>query len=146
VLYIEKISGHRRVVTGSRLGGRLPAHCTAVGKAIMAASPPEVLEGVIANGLARRTAFTITVPNVLRRQLAHVTRAGVAYEREESGPNVTCVASPVFGYGNRVVAALSVTGPVGRLDPERFASTVRLAAFALTRRLGGQPGTATGAR
>ena len=44
VLYIEKISGHRRVAAGSRIGGRLPAHCTAVGKAIIAVSPPGVLE------------------------------------------------------------------------------------------------------
>lgn len=57
---------------------------------------------------------------------------------------MTCAASP-YGFGNGVIAALSVTGPVARLDPERFAPTVRLAAFALTRRLGGQPERATGA-
>src|ERR1700730_16762548 len=43
VLYIDKISGHRRVAAGSRVGGRLPAHCTAVGKAILALSPPSAV-------------------------------------------------------------------------------------------------------
>src|SRR5216684_3037588 len=133
VLYIEKISGHRRVAAGSRIGGRLPAHCTAVGKAIIAVSPPGVLDAVLAAGLARRTAFTITVPSVLKKQLA---RAGVAYEREESDLGVTCAASPVHRFGEQVVAAISVTGPVHRLDPERYAPTVRLAALALSRRLG----------
>ncbi len=136
VLYIEKISGHQRVAAGSRIGGRLPAHCTAVGKAIIAVSPPGVLDAVLAAGLARRTAFTITVPSVLRKQLARAARAGVAYEREESDLGVTCAASPVHRFGEQVVAAISVTGPVHRLDPERYGPTVRLAALALSRRLG----------
>jgi IclR family acetate operon transcriptional repressor len=135
VLYIEKISGHRRVAAGSRIGGRLPAHCTAVGKAIIAVSPPGVLDAVLAAGLTRRTAFTVTVPSVLKKQLARAARVGVAYEREESGLGVTCVASPIFRFGEQVVAAISVTGPVTRLDPERYAPTVRLAALALSRRL-----------
>ena len=139
VLYIEKISGHRRVAAGSRIGGRLPAHCTAVGKAIIAVSPPGVLDAVLAAGLARRTAFTITVPSVLRKQLARAARAGVAYEREESDLGVTCAASPVHRFGEQVVAAISVTGPVHRLDPERYGPTVRLAALALSRRLGRLP-------
>jgi IclR family transcriptional regulator, acetate operon repressor len=137
VLYLEKISGHRRVAAGSRVGGRLPAYCTAVGKAILAASPPEALDAVLAAGLARRTPFSITAPAVLRQQLDRAARTGVAYEREESGPGVTCAASPVRGFGNRVVAAISVTGPISRLDPERVAPAVRLAALGLTRRVGG---------
>lgn len=136
VLYIEKISGHRRVAAGSRIGGRLPAHCTAVGKALLAVSPPGVLEAVLAEGLARRTAFTITVPSVLHRQLTQAARAGVAYEREESDLGVTCVASAVQGFGNRAMAAISITGPVTRLEPERYAPAVRLAALGLSRRLG----------
>lgn len=136
VLYIDKISGHRRVAAGSRVGGRLPAHCTAVGKAILAVSPRGVLDAVLAADLAPRTAFTITAPSILKRQLATVAQAGVAYEREESDLGVTCAASPVYGFGHNVVAAISVTGPVGRLRPERYAPTVRLAALALSRRLG----------
>ena len=134
VLYIEKISGHRRVAAGSRIGGRLPAHCTAVGKAIIAVSPPGVLDAVLAAGLTRRTAFTVTVPSVLRKQLARAARDGVAYEREESDLGVTCAASPIYRFGEQVVAAISVTGPVHRLDPDRYAPTVRLAALALSRR------------
>jgi DNA-binding IclR family transcriptional regulator len=141
VLYIDKIAGHRRVAVGSRVGGRLPAHCTAVGKAILAVSPPAVLDALLAAGLVRRTAFTIAAPKVLRRHLATVARVGVAYEREESDLGVTCAASPVHGFGHHVVAAISITGPVGRLQPERYASTVRLAALALSRRLGSPPAT-----
>jgi DNA-binding IclR family transcriptional regulator len=141
VLYIDKISGHRRVAAGSRVGGRLPAHCTAVGKAMLAVSPPAVLDALLAAGLAQRTAFTVTNPGVLRRQLATAARAGVAYEREESDLGVTCAASPVYGFGRQVVAAVSITGPVGRLRPERYAPAVHLAALALSRRLGSPSAT-----
>ena len=48
----------------------------------------------------------------------------------ESDLGVTCVASPIYRFGEQVVAAISVTGPVTRLDPERYAPTVRLAALA----------------
>jgi len=141
VLYIDKISGHRRVVVGSRVGGRLPAHCTAVGKAMLAVSPPDVLNALLTKGLTPRTAFTITNPSVLRRQLTTVTRTGVAYDREESDLGVTCAASPVYAFGHQVVAAISITGPVGRLRPERYAPAVHLAALALSRRLGNAPAT-----
>jgi IclR family transcriptional regulator, acetate operon repressor len=141
VLYIDKISGHRRVAAASRVGGRLPAHCTAVGKAILAVSPAAVLDALVAAGLVRRTAFTITSPGMLRRHLATVARTGVAYEREESDLGVTCAASPVYGFGHQVVAAISITGPVGRLQLERHTSTVRLAALGLSRLLGSPSAT-----
>ena len=117
-------------------GAGCPRTCTAVGKAILALSPPSAVEMVLAAGLVPRTAFSITAGSVLRKQLARAAREGVAFEREESDLGVTCAASPVEAFGRQVVAALSVTGPVGRLQPERFAPTVRLAALALSRRLG----------
>jgi len=146
VLYIDKISGHRRVAVSSRVGGRLPAHCTAVGKAILAVAPPAALDAVLAAGLTPRTACTITSPGALRRQLATAARTGVAYERGESHQGVTCAASPVYAFGHHVVAAISITGPIGRLQPERFAPAVRVAALALSRRLGSPPAPHGGPR
>ena len=98
-----------------------------------------MLDAVPAAGLTRRTAFSISVPSVLKKQLARAAHAGVAYEREESDLGVTCVASPISRFGEQVVAAISVTGPVSRLDPERYGPTVRLAALALSRQLGRRP-------
>lgn len=140
VFYIEKISGRRRVMTGSRIGGRMPAHCTAVGKAILAFSPPEVVAAVLDGGLRPRTPFSITVASVLKKQLATIARSGVAYDREEADIGVTCAAAPVFAYGKRVVAGISVTGLVTRLDPDRLAPTVLLAALGLSRQLSGGAG------
>ena len=75
----------REDLRASALGGGLadrraaPRPLHAVGKAIIAVSPPSVLDAVLAAGLARRTAFTITVPSVLRKQLARAPRTGVVF-------------------------------------------------------------------
>lgn len=136
VLYLEKLVGHRRVSVPSRIAGRLPLHCTGVGKALLAFSPPEVADEAIERGLQRRTPHTIVSPNVLRAQLNQARETGLAYEREESSLGLGCVAAPVFGPGNRLVAAISVTAPTSRYSPSSLASGVLSTTRALSRVLG----------
>jgi DNA-binding IclR family transcriptional regulator len=128
VVYVAKIGGHRQADAPSRVGGRMPLHCTAIGKALLASSPPEVLSRIVEAGLARRTPRTITAPGLLRQQLDRVPEAGVAYEFEESAVGIACVAAAVLDVLDRPVGAISVTGPVGRFRPEKSASAVRAAA------------------
>jgi DNA-binding IclR family transcriptional regulator len=133
VVYVAKIGGHRQVASPSRIGGRMPLHCTAIGKVLLAYSPPDVLSGILAAGpLQRRTARTITAPGLMRQHVARVLERGVAFEYEESAVGLCCVAAPVLDTANRPVAALSVTGPVTSFPAERYASAVRAAATALT--------------
>jgi IclR family transcriptional regulator, acetate operon repressor len=139
VVYIEIRRGRPGQRLPSRVGGRMPAHATGVGKAILAFSPPEVVSALIAAGLERRTARTIVAPGPLRRELARIRESGVSFDREESGPGIVCAASPVFGAGGAVVAALSLTGWSSRLDVQRVAPAVRTAALALSRQLGAPP-------
>lgn len=139
VVYVDKITGHRRVSVPTSIGGRMPTYCTALGKAILAFSPAKVVEGVIANGLAPRTRYTIVVPRVLREELAQVRRDGVAYDREESTLGVACAAAAVLDADGLAVASLSVTGPTLRFDPERLGPAVRTAALGLTRVLDTAP-------
>jgi DNA-binding IclR family transcriptional regulator len=136
VVYLEIQRGRPGQRLPSRVGGRMPAHATGVGKAILAFSPPEVTAAVIAAGLERRTARTIVAPGALRRELARIRESGVSFDREESGPGIVCAASPVFGAGGAVLAALSLTGWSSRLDLDRVAPAVRTAALALSRQLG----------
>ena len=136
VVYIERLAGHRSGATPSAVAGRLPAHCTATGKALLAHAGIENTDRVIAAGLTPRTPFTIVLADVLRRELERVRHARFAVEREETRLGFASVASPVFSGDNRVVAAISVTVPIGRLDVERLAATVCVAARGLTRSLG----------
>ena len=128
VVYVLKIGGHGQVPSPSRIGGRMPLYCTAIGKALLAFSPEALTKQVIEAGLPRKTARTITGPGLLKGQLLAVREGGVAYEYEESATGVVCVASPVLGPSGRPVAAVSLTGPVTRFSPQSFAVQVRAAA------------------
>lgn len=133
VLVVDKITGHRRMPMLSQVGGRIPAHCSALGRAILAFSPAETVNAVLAAGLEPRTSRTTTSPEALRRLLATIPDQGWAAEREEGNVGVACVAAPIFGPLNVIVAAVSVTGPVAGVRVNRMAPAVCLAASAASR-------------
>lgn len=135
VVYIGILRGRDTPKLGSRVGGRLPAYATGVGKALLAFSTPDVAERVIDNGLVQLQPHTITDPGLLLRQLEKIRHSGIAYEREESGPGVTCAASPILTGNQHPVAAISVAGRVGLLDVRRVGPAVHTAALALGRNL-----------
>ncbi|HEY5515776.1 MAG TPA: IclR family transcriptional regulator [Pengzhenrongella sp.] len=134
VVYVE-ILGSTGTALSSRTGGRLPAHATGLGKALLAYSPAAVVKARIDAGLPRLTPRTIATPGGLMRELRDVRSEGTAYDREESHVGISCVAAPVFGSDRKVRAALSVTGPTPRIDPGRLGVAVRTAALSLSRQL-----------
>lgn len=139
VVYIAKIGGHRQVAAPSRTGGRMPMHCTAIGKALLATAEPILIQQVLSAPLERRTPHTIIAPGVLHKQLRKVVESGVAYEHEESALGLQCIACAVFdAEGVRPVAAISVSGPTGRFRPEGHHSVVRATATALSSTLARQ--------
>jgi DNA-binding IclR family transcriptional regulator len=132
VVYIAKIGGHRQAASPSRAGGRMPLHCTAIGKVLLAHADAALRAEVLAGPLERRTPYTVTAPGLLARQLDAALEAGVAFEREESAAGLLCVAAPVLEPdGIRALAAISVTGPVTRFRPEPQVPAVRAAATGL---------------
>jgi DNA-binding IclR family transcriptional regulator len=135
ILYIDKISGHHRVTDLSRVGGRMPLHCTSLGKSIMAFSSRDVLRNVVSHGLPRYTGATITSPTMLERELVTIAARQVAFDRQESSIDIICAGAPVFGPDGQVVAALSVTSPVGRARLDQIAPHVAAAARGVTRAL-----------
>jgi DNA-binding IclR family transcriptional regulator len=128
IVYLEKLVGHRPVTRLSRVGGRMPALCTGLGKVLTAFSAKEVREGIIGAGVEARTPHTLTRPWQIRRELARVRNEGVGYDREECGMGLHCVAAPVIGTDGACVAAVSLTGPVVRVNSNRVAPLVRRAA------------------
>jgi len=105
--FIEKTVAHQTMSMCSAAAA-LPAHATALGKAILAFSPPGTVDRVIARGLKRYTAYTLTSPDRLRRSLAETRLSCVALSRWELRVGASAVAAPVFGAGGAVVAALEV--------------------------------------
>lgn len=136
VVYVDILRSSRGPELASRVGGRLPAYATGVGKAMLAHSSKATVAAVIEAGLRPRTPHTVTMPGRLRQELGAIARRGTAYEREESGLGVVCAASPVFGVDGDVVAAISATGRSGKMVLPRIAPAVRTAALLLSRQLG----------
>jgi DNA-binding IclR family transcriptional regulator len=145
VVYVQKLEGRHGPPTPSRIGGRMPAYCTGVGKALLAHASPEHLAAVLATGLRRRTPKTVVAPGLLERELVRVRESGVAVEHEESSMGISCVASPVIDDG-KAVAAVSITGRANRIDVSRLAPAVRTAALGISRSLGTTVGYRSTAR
>lgn len=134
VVYIEILPGAQGPRLPSRVGGRLPVHATAVGKALLAfADDDQIAHAIDQRELVRVGPNTITSPTLLRTQLRKVRRDGVAFEWQESGPYVACVAAPVLLQDGTPIAALSVSSRLANWDEERFRSAVSTAAAALGR-------------
>jgi IclR family acetate operon transcriptional repressor len=142
VVYVEKVATQSLRVNNSRAGGRMPLHCTALGKAILAYSDPTLVDQVLSGPLSKFSRHTITDPDVVRSELRVVRETKVAYDVEESQDGLFCVAAPLFAMQNRIIGAISVTGAAKVAQAQRFAPVVRSTAAALSRALQGTgPGT-----
>lgn len=134
VVYVN-ILGGSSMGLASRVGGRLPAHATGVGKVVLAYSPQAVFKEVVAAGLPALTDRTITTAEELDLELRRIRSIGMALEVGESHEGFACVAAPVFGAERHILAGLSLTGPVDKIDPIELGPAVRTAAFVLSRTL-----------
>lgn len=129
VVYLEKIGDRMTAAIPTRVGGRQPAHCAAVGKAMLAYN--EQADTIDLS--ARKTKYSIGTPAQLTAELAKVRAHGVAFDREETLPGFGCVAASV-GAPGEAVAAVSVCGPMGRMMfDQRLAAPVRMTAMGIWR-------------
>ncbi|MFT4230705.1 MAG: IclR family transcriptional regulator, partial [Microbacterium sp.] len=134
VVYLEKVGGVFAGSLPSRVGGRIAAHCTSVGKVLLAHSPEHVVTEYLESGLAARTTASITTQDRLRSALEAIRARGYGSESDEAVPGVACVAAPIFELGVPV-AALSVCGPREHVDPDQLKGLVMRTAADVSRRL-----------
>ena len=133
VVYLEKIGDRVIGAIPTRVGGRQPAHCTAVGKAILAYCGEDTYQDAQVDLRVRKTKYSISSSSQLAAELAKVRAHGVAFEREESLLGFGCVAAPIGGPGE-AVAAVSVCGPMNRMMfDQRLAAPVRMTAMGIWR-------------
>lgn len=113
VRYLDKLGGPFAATVPSRVGGSAPAHCTGLGKAMLAWLEPERVDELIGDHLPTRTAATIGELDVLHGELVRIrARSGLAFERGECFPDIACLASAVRG-PQGPIGALSVVAAVG---------------------------------
>lgn len=108
-----------------QIGLRQPAHCTSLGKILLAGLPDERLSAFLkGRSFVRKTEFTITTKKALTEELEKVRRAGYAVDQEEMENGICCVAAPVRN-SNGTVAAISISGPSTRMRSKGLDSTLR---------------------
>lgn len=135
VLYLDKVSGHAQVARPSRVAGRMPLHCTATGKALLAFGPRSLFDEVVAAPLGRTTPRTTVAPGLLEQELQRARELGHAVEYEQARVGYMSVAVPLAGATGATVAALSVTGPAAPGKAERYASLLTMAGRRVTKLL-----------
>ncbi len=125
IIYIDKVDGPEPVGLRTSVGKTLPVYVTALGKAITAFLPEDELEEVVdQQSFERQTHNTITSRQEFLECLQTVRARGYATDNEENRLTASCIAAPIFDIRGRVIAAISISGPLFRLSPKRMETLV----------------------
>ncbi|HLJ79755.1 MAG TPA: IclR family transcriptional regulator [Acidobacteriaceae bacterium] len=121
IVYLDKVGpGGKRVCRNSRTGSSNPAHCTAMGKAMLAWMPQPQLNDVIDQiKFVPLTENSICSREELIQSLDRVRRRGYSIDNEEAEAGARCIGAPIFNANNEVVAALSVSCMAARIQPHQ---------------------------
>lgn len=111
-VYIDKVENHNRAISMySQIGKRIPMYCSAGGKALLAWQSEDRVRSIVGEQPFKcYTKNTIGDIDTLLKELAQIRSQGYAVDWFEHEDNIFCIASPVFGSTNQVVAAVSLSG------------------------------------
>lgn len=139
VIYLDRVLGSAPFKTSYSIGSRAKAYTTALGKAIMAFSSEETVDGCLDGELKQNTPYTLTNPHHIRTQLRDVARRCYAVDDQENVLGVRCVGAPIFDRKGNVVAAISMSGLAVHITDFRLrelTDPLLHAAAAISERLG----------
>lgn len=128
-LYLDRIDSsesHHGLQMAFKVGMRINAHSSGVGKVLLSAlSEDEINLFIKTKGLPKRTEKTITDANQLKIELETVRNQGYAVDDEEDDLGTRCVAAPIRNESGNVIAAISITGPTIRITWPRVLDTLK---------------------
>ncbi len=140
-VYLSQVECRQMMRAFARPGGRVPLHCSSVGKALLSALPDSEVRRILnRRGLPQVTAKTLHTKASLRTNLGAARQRGYAIDNEEHAVGLRCVAAVVFDENAEALAAVSVSGPMARISDGRIpllGHSVRATADAITGQLGG---------
>src|SRR6202171_4482324 len=134
VVVIARTSGTGAFQLTDRVGVVRPAHCTALGKIILASLRPDQLKRFLERvELKPSTGKSITDPSVLLREIAEIRRSAIAFDDGEFNPEVRCVAVPVTDFTGQIIGAIGISGPIWRLSNQALHSSAQIVQAAANR-------------
>ena len=117
VLYLAKEESSQTIRMISYIGKRAPLHCTALGKVLLAYMSEEERKKILEEKeLPRLTKNTITDKGELEKELDKIREQDFALDREENEKDVRCIGAPIRNYKGKVIAAISISIPIFRID------------------------------
>lgn len=122
VLYVDKVTADQPFGIEARIGSRLPAYCTALGKVLVAGLDDAAVEeyvDLLAELREKRVKPVPPSPTSFRGTVDKARKRGYALDHGEYLPDVYCVAAPIHGSDGHVVAAISVSAPKSRFETKR---------------------------
>ncbi|MFT9848359.1 IclR family transcriptional regulator [Aneurinibacillus sp. REN35] len=126
-VYIDKVEGSSATVLYSRIGRRIPIHCSAVGKALVAFKSQTELGAILTDyEYGSNTPNTITSEKDFLAELQKVREQGFALDNEENEPGVACIAVPIRNHTGQVVAAMSMSQPATRLNTQTIEESMSM--------------------
>jgi IclR family pca regulon transcriptional regulator len=146
IVYVDRIRNRAIVGVVLEIGSRLQAHCTSMGKVLLADLAPEELAARLDRGsLTQYTDRTIVDRAALLDELAAVRRRGYAVNDEELALGLRTVAAAIRDNSRRALAAVNISGPTTTISPERLQDVILPAvvqcAENISLALGYSPGT-----
>jgi IclR family KDG regulon transcriptional repressor len=124
VLHVDKIDSPERFGVSSKIGTRGPAHSASLGKALLAASPDDVVEEYIVQAKRLTAEDRLHDANKLREEIRLTRERGYSIDNEEDAVGVRCLGVAVRGAGGVPLFAVSLTGPAPRFTMERVTACV----------------------
>ncbi len=135
---LKQVEGIHLVRQVVRLGQKIPAYCGAAGKVLMAWQPNDFIEKVISHTqLKPLTKNTISDAALFKKELAKIREEGYAISYGERDIEVVAVAAPIFDGEGKILASLSISGPISRFDiTQQVVDVVKSAAKEISYQLG----------
>jgi IclR family KDG regulon transcriptional repressor len=139
MIYLQVIESQQRVKLAVAIGQRLPAYCTASGKAFLAFLPPEQVDQILREGFLKYTERTPTSLAAVHEALRAARAQGFAISEQEYEQEINAVAAPILSQAQHPIAAIAVAGPSYRLTSDRMldlGKTLRGVTEAIAREVG----------
>ncbi len=125
LVMLEKIESPQVLNLLPAIGSMAPCHCSASGKCLLAFSPREYLDRFIGKPLPAFTKNTISDWDVLLKDLATIREQGYSLDHEEREVGLTCIAAPIFNQRGKLVATVSIAGPIARIYGEKTTAIIQ---------------------
>jgi DNA-binding IclR family transcriptional regulator len=120
VVYVDVIESAQRIKLAASRGQRLPAFCTASGKAILAFVPEENVKSILERGMSRYTQNTILSQKAFFENIQEARERGFALSEQEFEEGINAIAAPIYNSNGKPIASVSIAGPAYRLTRERM--------------------------